>query len=232
MAADEWYQTTVHSIEEVGKDYFYIQLKAPKEFQHQAGQYTIFELEDSDGSFPCYYSIASSPKSNGIIDFCIMNKDGSRSTAIYRNMKAGDEVKVASPKGKFGLSGAKGPKVFVAGGSGISPIRAMIQSLIEAGNSDDPVHLIYGCRSSDSVPFSQEFQGLSESQAHFNQWICVESGENNGYKSGRVTEFLDEAYVQGSEFYLCGPPPMVKAVQNHLEQVQKLGPESVHVESY
>jgi ferredoxin-NADP reductase len=95
----------------------------------------------------------------------------------------------------------------VAGGIGITPIRALIESL--AGDRD--VVLVYGARTVNDLVFADELRALTL-HCHF---VLSEAATTDGYERGRIDRTMLERLVPdlaARETFVCGPPPMMKGV--------------------
>jgi ferredoxin-NADP reductase len=99
--------------------------------------------------------------------------------------------------------------LMVAGGIGITPIRALVESLA-AGDYD--VVLVYGARTVDDLVFAGELRSLT-ARCHFIVSQAAKDGE--GYERGRIDGAMLERLVpdvQEREAFVCGPPPMMNGV--------------------
>ncbi|MBQ47880.1 MAG: hypothetical protein CMP10_10525 [Zetaproteobacteria bacterium] len=227
-----WHDCTVINLENKPDGYRFLRLKTPVGWQHKPGQYTIFNLKDSEGTFKAYYSIASDIDHSGEIDFCIHTSPESRSGKIYDHLQPGDTLPVAPAQGNFELQESTKPKIFIAGGSGIAPIRAMVQRELQKSQSNQAVHLIYGCRSGNHIPYANDFKSLSSAHDRFSFTFCAETTDNNEYvKKGMVTDFLTTAIIENCEYYLCGPKPMLEAVVAILETAN-VAETDIYMEKY
>ena len=115
------------------------------------------------------------------------------------------------------------PMVFMAGGSGLSSPRAMIQELL-ARDCAQPITLIYGQRSREELYYDAEFRALAAEYPHFTYIPAIsgdaECGDWSGAR-GFVHEAAREHFAgnfSGQKAYLCGPPPMVEACISTLMQ--------------
>lgn len=212
------HRAEVAAIDHVKTQYLTLSLTVGEDFRPQAGQYTAFQLEDADGSFPAYYSIAS-VKRAGQIEFCIIPSQNPRLAAFYDNLKVGDEIKLITPQtAKFKMDLIEGPSIFIAGGSGVAPLRAMIQEL-QHREFPHSSALIYGCRDGDAIPFIREFTEMSQSFPQFQAHFCAENSNGEAQvKAGKVTDLIPDVNIPDARYFLCGPPPMVKAVKDQLKE--------------
>jgi benzoate/toluate 1,2-dioxygenase reductase subunit len=210
--------------------YLYLQVKPEKPFSFKPGQHTQFYIVTDQLERTRHYSIASAPNAQGVLDFCVMLSDDAAIRAFYQGLKVGDRFAVTPAQGSFLLRSGERPRVFVAGGSGIAPIRSMLQSL--AGTATTvPHHLVYGCASILAFPYADEFLGLHKVWPGFRAWLCAESASAAGVTKGRVTDVLHEAIVPDADYYLCGPKGMRHAVVHKL-LAAGVGPGRIIVEAF
>jgi predicted ferric reductase len=131
-------------------------------------------------------------------------------TRRIRHLTPGALVLLEGPLGAFTFGASIGRKyLMVAGGIGITPIRALIESLA-AGNRD--VVLVYAARTIDDFVFADELRALTP-RCHF---ILSQAAKTDDlHEHGRVDAAMLErlvADVQEREAFVCGPPPMMKSV--------------------
>ncbi|EUJ32193.1 globin domain-containing protein [Listeria cornellensis] len=122
------------------------------------------------------------------------------SNHIFENYHVGDTILATLPAGDFELDKAANNHVFIAGGIGITPIAAMVDSL-EIG---DQAQLIHCVRTEEYAVFAEEFQEKLGAQYH------LFAGKN-------VTKAdLEELVKLGVTIYLCGPVPFMREIETIL----------------
>jgi Na(+)-translocating NADH:ubiquinone oxidoreductase F subunit len=146
---------------------------------------------------------------------------GKGSTYLYA-LKPGDTVRYSGPFGDFALKDGAREKVFIGGGAGMAPLRAMIRARLDAG-ATERIHYWYGARSLREAPYVEEMAALAQRHANFS-WHLVLSDEP-GALTGMVHEAAHANLLAGHgdlaacEFYLCGPPAMLAATRKLLTQL-------------
>ena len=110
------------------------------------------DLEVTPGTERQYSLVTTTP--DGHWRVAVLREAGGRggSVAVHDTLRTGDEVLVGGPRNHFGFDPDR-PAVFVAGGIGITPIRAMIAAAEQAGT---PWELHYAGRSRDRMAFADE----------------------------------------------------------------------------
>ena len=173
------------------------------------GQYMNVLLPDgSTRSF----SMASAPKGS-FVDFHVRRIDGGAFTeGKLPYLRAGDRLEVEFPHGSFVFRARDDrPLLMVATGTGLAPIKAMLESLMD--NPDcPPVSLYWGARSASDLYLHDEIQAWGERLYEF-RYVPVLSRPDRswqgcrGYVQDAVVSDLDD--LSDYAIYLCGSPAMI-----------------------
>ena len=128
----------------------------------------------------------------------------------------GHTLEIAGPYGHFGFTANDHrPAICVAGGTGLAPIKAMIEDEL-ARKSGRRIRLLYGARSRDDLYDIGLLDAWAARSGEFSYAIAL-SAEPEGSDwtgpRGTVTELLADTVYDGfgAEAFLCGPPPMIDA---------------------
>lgn len=185
-------------------------------FEFSPGQYAQVTFQ---GQPPRDYSMASAPGSTSVEFFIRKEKDGSVSQFVYDSLKAGDDVSI---KGPFGVSYLrtqhKGSIWAAAGGSGLAPIKAILDDALSRGMAQ-PISLYLGVRDEKDLYLVDYFKGQAEAHPNFSfvPVLSEPSGET-AWRTGFVADVMAEditangGTLDGSKAYLAGPPVMVETV--------------------
>ena len=119
--------------------HFEFQLSNGHRFDFRPGQFISLELEPSGKKIRRPYSIASAPRSDNGFDLCLnMLPEGQVSSWLFHLMP-GDEISFTGPFGFFNLrEPPDSVSAFIATGTGIAPIRAMLQQLYRRPHAGEP----------------------------------------------------------------------------------------------
>lgn len=150
---------------------------------------------------------------------------GKGSTYLY-SLKPGDTVHFSGPFGDFAIKPGVKEKVFIGGGAGMAPLRAMVHCLLDNGASER-IHFWYGARSMREAPYVDEMVELAQRYPNFTWHLVLSDAAEHG--SGLIKGLVHEATHEGllqthpdihaCEFYLCGPPAMLSATRQMLERL-------------
>ncbi len=197
-------------------------------FAHAPGQAVVLEVKGLDETLiRAPYSIASAPGEHGtnVIELAVA-KDlpGSRSVAIH-DLAVGDAVDVIGPVGSFVRSGAaeSAPALFVAAGTGLSPLRSMLAAELARSATEGPrVIVLFGARTEEEFLWRKDLEGWPQRSPRLTTLVTL-SRPSDAWtgRRGWVQVHLQEAVaLAGPDAYafVCGPEPMVQAVMSTLRE--------------
>ncbi|MEY5099249.1 MAG: hypothetical protein RJA36_1968 [Pseudomonadota bacterium] len=179
------------------------------------------------------YSFSSMPKDNAV-SFLIRNVPGGLMSGFLTGQaKVGDTLVMNGPKGSFYLRDIARPVLMLAGGTGLAPFTAMLDKIAAAGGSPFPVHLIYGVNNDTDLVDIDKLEAFAKALPNFSYALVVVDPNSAQPKKGYVTNHLEDGQLYDGEvdIYLCGPPPMVEAV-NHYLRDKGVKPASFHYEKF
>jgi len=195
-------------------------------FSFVAGQYITVKKIVNEKEVRSAYSICASPKSNELKVAIKAVEKGLFSVFATTKLKEGDVLEVAEPEGKFLLNPTANKNyISFAAGSGITPVLAMIKSVLETENSST-FTLIYGNKSAESTIFKNELEVLSEKhKTQFNLHSVFSktlSGDNifGRIDKGNTNYFIKNKYKNTvfDAAFLCGPEEMINIVSETLQE--------------
>ncbi len=141
-------------------------------------------------------------------------------------LEPGDSVTVSGPFGDFHVQPTDREMVYVGGGVGMAPLRAMIHQELGRGTTRR-IRYFYGARSAADLFYIEEFDALASAHPNFT-WTPALSDPAPGDRWTGATGFIHEALraelaghpaPEECEYYLCGPPVMISAVLGTLERL-------------
>ena len=196
------------------------------------------------------YSMANYPGEKGIIMLNVRvasphpkappgTPPGKMSSYIF-NLKPGDKVTISGPYGEFFIKDTDTEMIYIGGGAGMAPLRSHIFELFKEQQTDRKVTYWYGGRSSRELFYLDEFEDLKQQNDNFNYHIALSDPlpEDNwdGY-TGFIHQVLLDEYLSSHpspedvEYYICGPPMMLSAVRNMLDDLG-VEPENVMFDDF
>jgi ferredoxin-NADP reductase len=217
--------TTLTKREEIAEGTMAFHFVKPADFQFRAGQSIDLTLlnppeTDAEGNSRAF-SIASAPFDNDLMIATRM-----RDTALKRVLRKaspGLQVKIDGPGGSFVLHRkSEKPAVFLAGGIGITPFLSIIR---QAGNDQSPHHmyLFYSNRRPEDAAFLDLLSEATKRNPNFHLIATMTEmdkshrewkGETGSINKDMLTKHLPS--LQGSIYYLAGPPAMIGAMRSML----------------
>ena len=215
------YRATVERIEILAYNVrgFRLKLFEPSRLEFKAGQFIILNVPKDGKVVKRAYSIASPPHEPNAVDLCIQHVEGGIASSYFWQLKEGDAVSVSGPHGNFLL---KEPldyePVFLATGTGVAPLRAMIKHLIHL-NYMRPIWLLFGTRYEHALLYESEFRSLAALRHNFRYIPTVSRPKEWHGEVGHIQQTFQKhiADFSNKELYLCGWLEVVKAVCKDLE---------------
>ena len=191
----------------------------------QAGQYVNLFVQAGGVRTSRPYSIASAPNQTGYWDLTIRRvADGFVSTYLLDEVQVGDRLQSTGPAGQFHHNPLfhGDDLVFIAGGSGITPMMSMIREATDRG-LERRIHLIYGSRSETDRIFHKELEGRARRHGNLTvTHVISEPSDNWAGETGLITAQVIQNRVKdlaGKMFYVCGPEAMYGLVLAELEKI-------------
>jgi NAD(P)H-flavin reductase len=156
------------------------------------------------------YSIASAPEDGAASEFELaVSANGGQE--LLARLQLRTEVYLTPPEGRFVWKRVPGATLLVGMGTGLSPLRAMLQAAL-ACSDHDPVVLLFGARSEADILFRDEFAELAERKPRFSfQPTLSQPGAAWRGRAGRVQDHLPGivANLRDITAYVCGSRAMV-----------------------
>lgn len=184
-----------------------------EQYHFVPGQYMNIEVEIDNEPFRRSYSICSSPE-EGLAIAVKKVAHGKVSNWLFDHAKAGMELLVSSPEGRFVLpEGAKSVVAFAAG-SGITPVLSIAKSFKKGS-----FQLHYGNRTLNSILFKEELDSLGQIKTTYvlsqeNAEGCPNGRIDNQYLSALIRS--DLGILKADVFLICGPEEMIHAAKESL----------------
>jgi len=194
-------------------------LSGDRPLRAKPGQFLTFDWVVDGKKLPRSYSISSSPLQTDYVEVTV-KQQGTVSTFLNREAKVGLKVEAHGPFGQFYFDeGQHRSIVLFAGGSGITPMMAMLRYIEEAA-ADTEVALLYAVRTETDVIFREELNRLNQRLPRFRCTVVASRpGADWAGPRGRVNRALIEEQlgeIGQQTFFLCGPAGFVAGVKEIL----------------
>lgn len=231
-------RSKIVSVRKESQDMYSLLIQPGKQFQaFQAGQYIELTVQKDGAWMSRFFSISTSPayfQQTGLIEVSIRIQDGGRITPwLPEALDAGSIVNLSQAMGDFIIEDAFKPSLFIAGGSGITPFRSILQQLSLAALKEQPkpigpITLMYYARSADHFLFQKEFELMAKDQS----WLTlhlIDSEEAGFISSEHILSYCPSVLTH--QVYICGPTNMITATRDILRGLN-LAPAQLHYEFF
>ncbi|MBA3031954.1 MAG: CDP-6-deoxy-delta-3,4-glucoseen reductase [Gammaproteobacteria bacterium] len=208
----------VQKLQKLADDVMAISLKLPanERLQFLAGQYIEFLLKDGKRRA---FSLASPPHADEFLEIHVRRVPGGNFTDhVFTQMKERDIMRIEGPLGSFFLrENSSKPIILLAGGTGIAPIKGLIEHALHIGIKR-PIQLYYGAKDRAGLYLN----GLAEQWAAAHPHITYipvlsEPAADDAWtgRTGLVHEAVlaDHADLSAWQVYACGAPAMCEAAK-------------------
>lgn len=219
------YTGEVAGYKKLTHDIIEVRVKLAEKMRYAAGQYADIAVSGVKGSRS--YSFASAPGAGGgspEVTFHIrLVPNGEMTGWFHAKDRTGEKVKLRGPRGSFGWRDHKNTWLCIAGGSGMAPIKAMLEDAAQKKVAKKIIYL-FGARTQNDLYALDEMAKLAKQLGSF-EFIPVLSHEEAGsaWKGARglVTELIGEQKIDFADTaaFLCGPPPMIDSAIAKLKEL-------------
>jgi Na+-transporting NADH:ubiquinone oxidoreductase subunit F len=222
--------------------------------QKYRGDWDKFKLWDlkahNEESIFRAYSMANHPAEGNVVILNVriatpppkdMTLPPGKSSSYIFNLKPGDKVVVSGPYGEFFIKDTKREMVYIGGGAGMAPMRSHIFHLFHTLKTRDrKVNFWYGARSKREMFYDEDFKEIAKNFPNFSYNVALSEPLPEDHwtgKTGFIHNALYEHYLKNHpepeeiEYYLCGPPMMIAAVQKMLDSLG-VPPEMIAYDSF
>lgn len=205
-----------------------LRLPPTAQFQFLPGQFIDLSAQGVTRS----YSVASAGIENNQLELHIRQVPGGQfSDIVFNQLKPEQLLRLHGPHGTFFVRHDTRPLIFLAGGTGFAPVKAMVEDLIARGDKR-PVHIYWGQRTASAV-YSDLASQWAQQHAHIQAHIVVSDDPTWSGRRGLVHEAVlqDFANLAGCTVYACGSSAMIAAAKTAFLQ-QGLEDKAFHSDAF
>jgi CDP-4-dehydro-6-deoxyglucose reductase, E3 len=203
---------------QLGPDVMRLVLRLPsvESMEFQAGQYLDVLLE---GGRRRSYSVANAPNAGSELELHVRHiAGGAFSGALFGTLREGAALKIEGPLGQFHYESGAEPVIFIAGGTGFAPLKAMLAQALREDSARE-LHFYWGAR---------DAAGLYE-EALLHDWAgrhprlkvhtvlshAAAAAQAGSQRTGWVHEAViaDHPDLAPAAIYAAGPPAMIEAIR-------------------
>jgi CDP-4-dehydro-6-deoxyglucose reductase len=209
----------VHKMEKLGHDVMGLSLKLPanERMQFLAGQYIDILLKNGNRRS---FSLANAPHDDALLQLHIRHVPGGEYTEhVFNAMKEKDILRIEGPLGGFFLrEDSEKPIIFIAGGTGFAPIKAMIEHALHHHANREMV-LYWGARELRDLYLPHLASKWQQENPNVTFIPVLSTPSPDDAWPGRTGLVVDAVLqdfpdLSGYQVYACGAPVMVEAAQN------------------
>ena len=149
------------------------------------------------------------------------------------SLKPGDKVMMSGPYGEFAPNFTSGKEmIWIGGGAGMAPLHSQIMHMLcTLHTRDREMHFFYGARSLSEAFFLDDFWKLEKEYPNFHMHLSLDQpdpvadAEGVKYYQGFAVNCIRDTYLKNHEapedceYYLCGPPMLIKTVTDYLDSL-------------
>lgn len=215
-------------------DLKYTEFAVEKEYHSDWDKYNLWDIKSSnDEEIFRAYSMANYPAEGDVVMLNVriatpppgMNVPTGIASSFIFDLKPGDKVTVSGPYGEFFIKDTNREMIYVGGGAGMAPMRSHLFHLFKTLKTKRKVSFFYGARSMREMFYHEEFLEITKEFPNFSYTVALSEPlpeDNWQGPTGFIHQVLQDQYLNKHEdpseieYYLCGPPMMIDAVNKML----------------
>jgi len=227
----------IESIDKAAPDVAVVKIKLPanERLQYLPGQYIDLLLKDG---MRRSFSIATPPHDDSLLELHVRHVPGGRFTGqLFNEFKGREILRFEGPLGSFYLrEDSDKPVIFVAGGTGFAPIKAVIEHALHH-RIDRQMVLYWGARAKRDLYLPALPGGWQQQHSNFTFIpVLSEPAPDDAWpgRTGLVHQAVldDFADLSGWQVYACGAPAMIDAARTTFTCDRRLPDDQFFADSF
>lgn len=197
----------------IGEGFWWVVFESGEDFKFRAGQYVSVKMSEKGERRD--YSIAGREE-GGRLALLVDVGPGGVGSKFFESVKEGEMMEILGPLGEFMVRDEDEKMVMIATGSGIAPIKIMVEEEIEKGKK---IWLVWGMRHEEDVFWVEMFEEWEKKYANFKfDLVLSKAGEDWKGERGHVQDVVEKELSEwkDSGFYICGARETVEDVESWL----------------
>jgi ferredoxin-NADP reductase len=190
----------------------------PEGFDYKPGQYILVSLRVEGSVVTKAFSLSGSPTEKKHIEFT-KKLTGHPFSNVLDNMKVGDSAVISGPLGKMTFEGEYAKIVLLSGGIGITPMVGICKYCTDM-HLDANIVLIYSNKTENDLAFIKELDEMMHNNSNLKiVYTLTRASESWAGRRERISENMIISEIPDymeRHFYICGPPEMVKSMEEVL----------------
>ncbi|MER5808540.1 globin domain-containing protein [Streptomyces sp. NPDC002033] len=218
-----WWDAEVVRHLQYGEDIAVLTLRPHAPLPYRSGQYVSVSSERVPATWRTY-SLGNAPRADTTVDLHVSRIEGGLlSTALVREVRPGEGLRLGAPGGGLFLRRADRPLTLIGAGTGWAPVRALLEDLVERPPDQD-VRLFVVARDAahlydrpliDAYAASCGWLGVT--------YITPAPGQHRNQATDRLATALGHrALWREQDVYLSGPSPFIEETAHLLEELGTL----------
>jgi NAD(P)H-flavin reductase/ferredoxin len=189
-----------------------LKLTDPEQIEYASGQFFEFDIPGMDETRA--YSLANQYDGGNTLEFHVKRIPDGKGSNYMCDLQTGDVVTGSGPYGKMQLRDRNKDLIFVAGGSGMAPIKSLLEQLFSEPFENE-AWFFYGARTTNDLYLTEEWEELAKQHSNFhfvpalsNQDPAEDWDGETGFIADVIGRKLND--MKNMDAYLCGPPIMIE----------------------
>lgn len=206
---------------------------------YSPGQYVAVKVKPKDGEGIAIRQYSLSDKFNADSYRISVKREfspelGLVSNHLHDNLNVDDTIELMPPAGAFYLKHQDKPTVLISAGVGITPMMAMLETIVEKAD-DQPLLFLHACKNSKQHSFQQRIKELSTKNIDMKNFYWYDEEQpvdaNSMFGLMDLNTISDILPINDGHFYVCGPTAFMRFIKLQLSTLG-VSLDRIHYETF